>query len=87
MGIFTEEERAQTDDLVFICRGCRETFEMEYHVCPECGGYRVERDRNHRLNESTGVDQSRLRQWAATLKQRFTIIQMFDESNTDKLWK
>lgn len=27
----------------YQCRSCRSRFEGRYHVCPDCGGYRVER--------------------------------------------
>ncbi|MFC6871811.1 hypothetical protein [Halobellus marinus] len=26
----------------YACQGCGATFEVQYHVCPECGGYSVE---------------------------------------------
>ena len=26
----------------YACRGCGETYEVQYHVCPECGGFSVE---------------------------------------------
>ncbi|WP_117591356.1 hypothetical protein [Haloprofundus halophilus] len=28
----------------YKCRGCGETYSVEYHVCPTCGGYSVESD-------------------------------------------
>lgn len=27
----------------YECRSCRTSFEVEYHVCPECSGFSVER--------------------------------------------
>jgi hypothetical protein len=27
----------------YACRGCDTAFERRYHVCPECGGFSVER--------------------------------------------
>jgi rRNA maturation endonuclease Nob1 len=27
----------------YACRGCGAGFEMRYHVCPECGGFSVDR--------------------------------------------
>lgn len=27
----------------YQCRNCHASFGAQYHVCPECGGYRVER--------------------------------------------
>ena len=27
----------------YVCRGCEATFNVQYHVCPECGSYSVER--------------------------------------------
>jgi rRNA maturation endonuclease Nob1 len=29
----------------YRCRGCCTSFELQYHVCPDCGGYSVERVR------------------------------------------
>ncbi|WP_164974747.1 hypothetical protein [Halegenticoccus tardaugens] len=26
----------------YVCLGCGSRFEVQYHVCPDCGGYRVE---------------------------------------------
>jgi rRNA maturation endonuclease Nob1 len=26
----------------YVCRGCGVTHEVQYHVCPECGGFSVE---------------------------------------------
>jgi rubrerythrin len=33
--------RGGTED--YVCRSCGYDFEVEHHVCPECGGYSVER--------------------------------------------
>jgi rRNA maturation endonuclease Nob1 len=42
----TESASATTADRTaqgrYVCRGCDRRFDLEYHVCPECGGYRVE---------------------------------------------
>ncbi|MGM0592530.1 MAG: hypothetical protein ACQETI_13075 [Halobacteriota archaeon] len=27
----------------YVCLGCQTAFDVQYHVCPECGGYSVER--------------------------------------------
>jgi rRNA maturation endonuclease Nob1 len=27
----------------YRCHGCRAGFEVQYHVCPDCGSYTVER--------------------------------------------
>lgn len=27
----------------YECEGCLERFEIQYHSCPECGSYRVNR--------------------------------------------
>jgi ribosomal protein L37E len=27
----------------FACRGCGERYEVEYHTCPACDGFSVER--------------------------------------------
>jgi len=26
----------------YRCRGCGTRYDLQYHVCPECGGYSVE---------------------------------------------
>ncbi|MFA1610408.1 hypothetical protein [Halobellus rubicundus] len=26
----------------YVCKGCGTAFDVQYHVCPECGGYSVE---------------------------------------------
>ncbi|MFB6171241.1 MAG: 50S ribosomal protein L32 [Haloarculaceae archaeon] len=28
----------------YRCRNCETAFELQHHVCPECGSYAVERD-------------------------------------------
>lgn len=28
---------------VYVCRGCEASFDVQYHVCPACGGYSVDR--------------------------------------------
>jgi rRNA maturation endonuclease Nob1 len=28
----------------YECRGCGERFRLEHYVCPECGGFSVERN-------------------------------------------
>ena len=28
----------------FVCLTCRATHDVQYHVCPDCGGFSVERD-------------------------------------------
>ena len=35
----TESPRA---DRPYHCKGCGTGFEVQYHVCPECGGFSVE---------------------------------------------
>lgn len=27
----------------YACLACETTYEVQYHVCPECGGYSVDR--------------------------------------------
>ena len=27
----------------YTCRGCGSRFELQYHVCPVCGGFSIER--------------------------------------------
>ncbi|MFB6160916.1 MAG: hypothetical protein ABEJ61_07030 [Haloferacaceae archaeon] len=29
----------------YTCRGCGRSFDLQHHVCPECGGFSVERRR------------------------------------------
>lgn len=31
-------------DRPYRCLRCRASFELQHHVCPECGSYTVERD-------------------------------------------
>ncbi len=26
----------------YVCRSCGSGFDVQYHVCPECGGYSVD---------------------------------------------
>ncbi|MFB6131142.1 MAG: hypothetical protein ABEJ28_10015 [Salinigranum sp.] len=26
----------------YRCRTCRSTFEVQYHVCPDCGGFSID---------------------------------------------
>ena len=33
------------DEGAYVCRGCDTSFTVQYHVCPACGGYSVERRR------------------------------------------
>jgi hypothetical protein len=31
----------------YVCRSCEAGLDVEYHVCPECGGFTVELRRVH----------------------------------------
>lgn len=31
------------EDGSYRCQACEAEFEVQYHVCPECGGFSVER--------------------------------------------
>ncbi len=31
-------------DCPYECRGCNAAFTVQYQVCPECGGYTIERN-------------------------------------------
>lgn len=33
------------DAIRYECRGCGESYGLEYFSCPDCGSYRVERTR------------------------------------------
>jgi rRNA maturation endonuclease Nob1 len=37
-GLSASESRSRS----YVCRSCGRTFEVQYHVCPECGGYSVD---------------------------------------------
>lgn len=34
----------ESRDRPYRCRRCGMQFELQHHVCPECGSYTVERD-------------------------------------------
>ena len=38
-GLLTDEDPAE----LYLCPGCGSRFELQYHVCPECGGYSIQR--------------------------------------------
>lgn len=31
------------EELPYECKGCLERYEIQYHSCPECGSYQVDR--------------------------------------------
>jgi hypothetical protein len=33
---------APASERPYRCRGCRTGFDVQYHVCPECGSFSVE---------------------------------------------
>ena len=33
---------APTSKRAYRCKGCSTGFDVQYHVCPECGGFSVE---------------------------------------------
>ena len=32
----------EVPDRPYVCRTCEADLDLEYHVCPECGGFTVE---------------------------------------------
>jgi rRNA maturation endonuclease Nob1 len=43
-------------DRPYTCLECECLFDVQYHVCPECGGFRVEiRDKFTRYGSGVGV--------------------------------
>ncbi|WP_158413710.1 FmdB family zinc ribbon protein [Haladaptatus cibarius] len=42
LGVGSESESDSNDP--YECRGCETSFTVRYQVCPECGGYTIERD-------------------------------------------
>ena len=40
----------------YACRTCRERFAREHHVCPECGGFSVERTEWSHLDDAGARD-------------------------------
>lgn len=41
---------ATTDEHPYVCLGCGVEYDVEYHVCPNCGGFSVE----HELDTDSG---------------------------------
>mgnify|MGYP000109066845 FL=1 len=42
-GLGPRETSEATDRTApYACLGCGATYDVQYHVCPECGGYSVE---------------------------------------------
>lgn len=35
--------RDETAEHTYECKGCGQPFELQYQVCPSCGGFSVER--------------------------------------------
>lgn len=38
-GLLTDEDPTEP----YLCPGCGSRFELQYHVCPDCGGYSIQR--------------------------------------------
>ena len=36
-------EAVGNPEFPYVCRGCGTAYDVQYHVCPECGGFSVER--------------------------------------------
>lgn len=34
--------RTTEDESPYVCLGCSVAYDVEYHVCPNCGGFSVE---------------------------------------------
>ncbi len=85
MGILTSWKQEKGTDLEYICRGCGEPFGVEYYICPECGGYSVERSQ---AGQSVDFD-NHSKTWEGRLveelKRRLTIDRSFTESNTARV--
>jgi lipopolysaccharide biosynthesis regulator YciM len=45
----------------YVCRGCEARFRVQYHVCPVCGGFSVERvfDKDEDEDEDLDEDEGR----------------------------
>lgn len=85
MGILTNRKQVDEADSVYICRGCGEAFELEHYLCPECGGYSVERAQAGRsvdLDTHSGTLVGRI---VVGLKRRLTIDRSFTGSNTARV--
>jgi hypothetical protein len=37
-----DDAEAALDEYPYVCRGCGTAYDVEYHVCPDCGGFSVE---------------------------------------------
>jgi hypothetical protein len=35
-------DRRERSSSPYVCRGCESLFDVQYHVCPVCGGFSVE---------------------------------------------
>ncbi|SFQ18468.1 hypothetical protein, partial [Halolamina pelagica] len=38
-GLLADEDPTEP----YLCPGCGSRFELQYHVCPDCGGYSIQR--------------------------------------------
>ncbi|SFR47340.1 hypothetical protein [Halogeometricum limi] len=45
-------EASETSEFPYVCRGCGSAYDVQYHVCPDCGGFSVDR----RLSAADGTD-------------------------------
>jgi predicted RNA-binding Zn-ribbon protein involved in translation (DUF1610 family) len=87
MGVLINRKQEQDADSQYVCRGCGEAFGLEHYICPECGGYSVERSQAGRSVDSDSHSRTLGRRVVLELKRRFTINQRFTESNTAKVQK
>ena len=89
MGVLTNRKQERDGDARYVCRGCGEAYGLEHYICPECGGYSVERSEAGRSVDSAGHSHSGTLggRVVVELKRRFTMDQQFTESNTAKVQK
>ncbi|QIB72787.1 hypothetical protein GL213_11685 [Halogeometricum borinquense] len=38
-----QSETHGSPEFPYVCRGCGTAYDVQYHVCPDCGGFSVER--------------------------------------------
>jgi len=85
MGVRTNHNQESATDPVYVCRGCGEAFGLEHYICPECGGYSVERPYAGRVADVDNHAGTWVGRLVGELKRRFSMNRSFTESNTARV--